>query len=82
MPVQVIAEGGLFQTVFTEGSVVSAADARRADPAISAAYHRLLLEAGVYKLPSKGYLSIVHGSAEIEELASVTRWALGRLGGG
>jgi glutamate-1-semialdehyde 2,1-aminomutase len=76
VPVTVTAEGGVFQPYFTAGPVVNADDVRASDTAMAAAYHARLLDAGVYKLPAKGYLSIVHDDAAVGELADATRWAL------
>jgi glutamate-1-semialdehyde 2,1-aminomutase len=79
VPVVVTDAGGVFQPYFTAGPVRSAADVRAADQALSAAYHRLLLRAGVYKLAAKGYLGLAHDEAHIQELGDATAWALGRL---
>jgi glutamate-1-semialdehyde aminotransferase len=73
--------GGVFQLYFTAGTIRSAADVRAADQARSAAYHRLLLEAGIYKLVPKGYLGLAHDEGHVEELAVATAWALSRLAG-
>jgi glutamate-1-semialdehyde 2,1-aminomutase len=79
MPVDVTVAGGVFQPYFTDRPVRSAADARAADQVLTAAYHRLLLEAGVYKLAAKGYLGLAHDEGHVEELGEATTWALGRL---
>jgi hypothetical protein len=57
----------------------SAADIRATDLAMSAAWHRRLLEAGVYKLAPKGYVGLAHDEGHVKELADAAAWALGRL---
>jgi glutamate-1-semialdehyde 2,1-aminomutase len=81
VPAAVTMAGGVFQLYFTAGTIRSAADVRAADQALSAAYHRLLLEAGIYKLVPKGYLGLAHDEGHVEELAVATAWALSRLAG-
>lgn len=76
VPVWVSAAGGLFQPYFSAVPVIDAAGVRASDLAAQAEYHRLLLEAGVYKLAPKGYVSLAHGDDEIEQLLEATRWAL------
>lgn len=81
VPARVTAEGGVFQLWFTDRPVRTAADIRASDQALLAAYHRLLLEAGVYKLAAKGYVGLAHDEGHVEELAEATRWALAQLSG-
>ncbi|HYU57886.1 MAG TPA: aspartate aminotransferase family protein, partial [Actinomycetota bacterium] len=65
--------GSLFSLFFTEGPVRDYEDARAADHARFAAFHRAMLERGVY-LPPSGYeawfLSTAHGDAEIERVVA------------
>jgi glutamate-1-semialdehyde 2,1-aminomutase len=75
----VVAVGGIFQSYFTVGPIRSAADVRASDLAALRAFHRGLLEAGVYKLAAKGYVSLAHGDDQVDELRAAARWALGRL---
>ena len=79
VPVHVTSQGGIFQPFFTDRPVLTAADVRAADRPASARFHALLLEAGVYKIPAKGYVSLAHDDACMDDLASATRWALARL---
>jgi glutamate-1-semialdehyde 2,1-aminomutase len=80
VPVFVTAEGGIFQPYFTDRPVVRASDVRAADGVAAEAFHRRLLEAGIYKLPAKGCVSIAHDEGLIDELGAASRWALARLG--
>lgn len=75
----VVAVGGVFQPYFTKGPIRDAADVRASDLAASRAFHERLLEAGVYKIAAKGYVSLAHGDDQVEELRTATRWALRRL---
>jgi glutamate-1-semialdehyde 2,1-aminomutase len=79
VPVHVVAEGGVFQPYFTDRDVVTAADVRACDRERADAFHRLLLQAGIYKLPSKGYVSLAHDEGSIDELETAARWALAEL---
>jgi glutamate-1-semialdehyde 2,1-aminomutase len=79
LAVQVAAAGGVFQRGFGARPVASAADIRATDLAMSAAWHRRLLEAGVYKLAPKGYVGLAHDEGHVKELADAAAWALGRL---
>jgi glutamate-1-semialdehyde 2,1-aminomutase len=79
VPVQVTAAGGVFQLWFGDRPVTSAAGIRATDLAMSAAWHRLLLRAGVYKLPPKGYVGLAHDEGHVRELGDAAAWALGRL---
>lgn len=80
-PVWIAAAPGLFQPYFSEGPVRDAAGVRASDLARLKRYTELLLEAGVYKLPNKGYLSLAHGADELAQLVEASTWALGRLRG-
>jgi glutamate-1-semialdehyde 2,1-aminomutase len=71
---------GLFQPYFSAVPIRDAAGVRASDRARLRRFTALLLEAGVYKLPNKGYVSLAHGEEEIERLVAASRWALSRLG--
>jgi glutamate-1-semialdehyde 2,1-aminomutase len=73
------AAGGLFQPYFIDRPVRNAADVRASDLARLKRYTELLLQAGVYKLPNKGYVGLTHGDDELARLADATTWALRRL---
>jgi glutamate-1-semialdehyde 2,1-aminomutase len=79
-PVWIAAATGMFQPYFTDRPVHSAADVRASDLDRLKRFTALLIEAGVYKLPNKGYLGLAHGEPELERLAEASRWALERLG--
>jgi glutamate-1-semialdehyde 2,1-aminomutase len=78
-PVWIAAAGGLFQPYFSAAPVHDAAGVRASDLARLKRYTALLLEAGVYKLPNKGYVGLAHGADELARLDDATRWALARL---
>ncbi|MGH3136644.1 MAG: glutamate-1-semialdehyde 2,1-aminomutase [Gaiellaceae bacterium] len=68
-PVQLARVGTMFGLFFTEEPVMSWEDAKRADTASFAVFHRAMLERGVYLAPSQfeaGFLSTAHGDAEID----------------
>jgi glutamate-1-semialdehyde 2,1-aminomutase len=78
-PVWIAAAGGLFQPYFSAAPVHDAAGVRASDLERLGRYTALLLEAGVYKLPNKGYVGLAHGADELARLDEATRWALARL---
>jgi glutamate-1-semialdehyde 2,1-aminomutase len=66
---------GLF---FTDGPVTTWEQARRADTERFAAFHRAMLERGVYGPPSQfeaWFLSTAHGDAEVEHTLAAAREA-------
>jgi glutamate-1-semialdehyde 2,1-aminomutase len=78
VPMSMATAPGMFQAYFSEVPVRDAAGVRASDLARLKRHTALLLEAGVHKLPNKGYVSLAHGEAEIERLVDATRWALQR----
>jgi glutamate-1-semialdehyde 2,1-aminomutase len=78
VPVWLATATGMFQPYFSDVPVRDAAGVRASDGARLKRFTALLLEAGVHKLPNKGYVSLAHGEAEIERLVDATRWALQR----
>ena len=59
----------MFGLSFTDAPVTSWEDASAADTARFAAFHRALLERGVYLAPSQfeaGFVSTAHGDEEID----------------
>lgn len=77
--VQVCGDGALFEIYFTQQPIRNQADVRRADPAYAKAFHRKLLEAGIYKSSVKAYLGLAHSQAEIEAYTDACRWAVKTL---
>ena len=66
--VQCARVGTMFGLFFVEAPVTTWEEARRADTARFGAFHRALLDAGVYLAPSQfetGFVSTAHGDAEI-----------------
>jgi glutamate-1-semialdehyde 2,1-aminomutase len=77
--VQVARAGTMFGLFFSKSPVTSWETARQADTARFAAFHRALLERGVYLAPSQfeaGFLSTAHGHAEVEATIAAARDAL------
>ncbi len=71
--IQVVRAGTMFGMFFSDVPVTSWDTAERADIDRFAAYHRGMLERGVYLAPSQfeaGFLSTVHGDAEIDATIS------------
>jgi glutamate-1-semialdehyde 2,1-aminomutase len=82
VPVQLAHVGSMFGLFFAEAPVQSWEDARRADTERFAAFHRAMLERGVYLAPSQfeaGFLSTAHGDGEIDATIAAAREALGSL---
>jgi glutamate-1-semialdehyde 2,1-aminomutase len=78
-PAQVLDGYGLFQAYFTDRPVTNAADVRASDRGRLVRFHNLLLEAGVFKLLAKGYVSVAHDANDVDRIAEAARWALARL---
>jgi glutamate-1-semialdehyde 2,1-aminomutase len=77
--VQVARAGTMFGMFFSDVPVTSWDVAKGADAARFAAFHRAMLERGVYLAPSQfeaGFLSTVHGDAEIDATIEAARDAL------
>ena len=77
--VQVARAGTMFGLFFSALPVTSWERARQADTTRFAAFHRALLERGVYLAPSQfeaGFLSIAHGEAEVDMTIAAARDAL------
>jgi glutamate-1-semialdehyde 2,1-aminomutase len=71
--IQVVRAGTMFGMFFSDVPVTSWDTAERADTDRFAAYHRAMLERGVYLAPSQfeaGFLSTVHRDAEIDATIS------------
>ena len=77
--VQVARAGTMFGLFFSDAPVTSWETARHSDTSRFAAFHRAMLERGVYLAPSQfeaGFLSTAHGEAEIEATIAAARDAL------
>jgi glutamate-1-semialdehyde 2,1-aminomutase len=67
--VRISRAGTMFGLFFSDGPVTSWETARNADTTRFAAFHRAMLERGVYLAPSQfeaGFLSTAHGDAEVD----------------
>ena len=76
--VQVSSVGSMFGLFFTDRPVRSWDDARTADTERFAAFHRAMLERGVYLAPSQfeaGFVSTAHGDDEIDATLEAARGA-------
>jgi glutamate-1-semialdehyde 2,1-aminomutase len=81
-PVQLARAGTMFGLFFTDAPVTTWEEAKRADTGRFAAFHRALLERGVYLAPSQfeaGFLSSAHGEEEIEATLAAAREAFAAL---
>ena len=68
-PVQITRVGTMFGLFFLEAPVASWEDAKRADTARFATFHRAMLERGVYLAPSQfeaAFLSTAHDDGEVD----------------
>ena len=77
--VQVARVGTMFGLFFTDVPVTSWETAKMADTTRFAAFHRAMLDRGVYLAPSQfeaGFLSTAHGDAEIEQTIAAARDAI------
>ena len=77
--VQVASVGSMFGLFFADRPVRSWDDARTADADRFAAFHRALLESGVYLAPSQfeaGFVSTAHSDEEIDATVKAAREAL------
>ncbi|MEX0956433.1 MAG: aspartate aminotransferase family protein [Rhizobiaceae bacterium] len=77
--VQVCGDGSLFEVYFTNQKVCNQADIRRSDQVYAKAFHRKLIEAGIYKSSVKAYLSLAHSQAEIDAYTDACKWAVKTL---
>ena len=80
--VQVVRAGTMFGMFFSDVPVTGWDVAKRADTSRFAAFHRAMLERGIYLAPSQfeaGFLSTVHGDAEIDATIDAAADALSGL---
>ena len=80
--VQLARAGSMFGLFFGDEPVRSWDDAKRADTERFAAFHRALLERGVYLAPSQfeaGFVSTAHGDEQLEATIAAARDAFGSL---
>ena len=80
--VQVMSVGSMFGLFFIDRPVRSWDDARTADTERFAAFHRALLERGIYLAPSQfeaGFVSTAHSDDEIDTTVDAAREALATL---
>ena len=73
----------MFGLFFADEPVTSWETAKRADTERFAAFHRAMLERGIYLAPSQfeaGFVSTAHGDAEIDATIEAARAAFGQLG--
>jgi len=81
-PVQLEQVGTMWGLFFSDAPVTSWAEAKLADTERFAAFHRALLDRGVYLAPSQfeaGFVSTAHGHAEIEATVAAARDAFAAL---
>jgi glutamate-1-semialdehyde 2,1-aminomutase len=81
--IQVARAGTMFGMFFSDVPVTSWDEARKADTERFSAFHRALLERGVYLAPSQfeaGFLSSAHGDEEIDATVFAAQEAFARPG--
>jgi glutamate-1-semialdehyde 2,1-aminomutase len=81
-PVELAHVGTMFGLFFTAGPVTGWEEAKRADTGRFAAFHRGMLDRGVYLAPSQfeaGFVSTAHDEAEIEATVAAAREAFAAL---
>ena len=81
-PVQLARAGTMFGIFFTDAPVTSWEEAKTADTGRFAAFHRAMLERGVYLAPSQfeaGFLSTAHGDGEIDATVAAAGEAFAAL---
>lgn len=74
--------GGMFGWFFAKGPVKNFDDAKTADAAKFAKWHRMMLERGVYMAPSMyeaGFMSTVHTDEDIEKTIAIADEVLSQL---
>ncbi|MCL5265916.1 MAG: glutamate-1-semialdehyde 2,1-aminomutase [Chloroflexi bacterium] len=84
VPVNTNRVGSMMTVFFTDKDVVDYGSARTSDTARYAAYHRGMLENGVYLAPSQfeaGFVSLAHTDADIETTIDAARKVLASLAG-
>jgi glutamate-1-semialdehyde 2,1-aminomutase len=72
----------MFTWFFREGTVRNFADAAASDTALFAAFHRAMLERGVWLPPSQfeaAFLGTAHSDAVVETTVRAAREALGAM---
>jgi glutamate-1-semialdehyde 2,1-aminomutase len=77
-PIRLARAGTMFGLFFTDGPVTSWEEAKAADTARFAAFHRALLDRSVYLAPSQfeaAFVSTAHGDAEIDATLEAAREA-------
>lgn len=67
---QVLGDGPIFHVLFTDQPVRTYRDSLSADANKHRIFHDELLKQGVLKSPSKGYLSLVHSDADLNDTAN------------
>jgi glutamate-1-semialdehyde 2,1-aminomutase len=80
--VQVARVGTMFGLFFSDVSVTSWRTAKSADTERFAAFHRVLLDRGIYLAPSQfeaGFLSTAHGDAEVDATIAAAEVAIASI---
>ncbi|MGQ4810446.1 Glutamate-1-semialdehyde 2,1-aminomutase [Candidatus Entotheonellaceae bacterium PAL068K] len=76
---QVLGDGPIFHVLFTEQPIQTYRDGCDADAQKHRIFHDELLNHGVLKPPSKGYISLAHSDADIEETAQAFDAAMAQV---
>jgi glutamate-1-semialdehyde 2,1-aminomutase len=76
---QALGDGPIFHVLFTDQPVQTYRDSLRADAHKHRIFHQELLNHGVLKSPSKGYTSLVHSDADLDETARAFDAAMAKV---
>ncbi len=79
VPGQVLGDGPIFHVVFTDQPVQAYRDSLTANAEKHRIFHDELLNLGVLKPLSKGYASLVHSDADLEETANAFDAAMAKV---
>lgn len=79
VPGQVLGEGPIYHVVFTEQPVMTYRDMLSASSKRQQVFHHELLQHGILKPSSKGYISLAHTDADLDETAKVFDVAMARV---
>jgi glutamate-1-semialdehyde 2,1-aminomutase len=79
VPGQVVGDGPIYHVVFTEQPVHTYRDCLTGDTNKLRVFHQELLQHGVLKSPSKGYVSLVHSDADLQETAKAFDAAMAKV---
>ncbi|MDA1189490.1 MAG: aspartate aminotransferase family protein [Chloroflexi bacterium] len=81
IPAKVVGEDVLFDVYFTDEDIVDYRSTLKADSKMLNKFNSLIREKGVFKGPSKFYLSAVHSGEDVEKTMAAFKYAAEKLSG-